>query len=199
MVIGLVETPEGGVVQAGDHGGIASRVEAVGRVGEEGSPAKIVVQVIGVGMGSLHLVEDDALVFQGAGHGVDLVVPALLPEGVLGDEGMQYGVEVYIDEVPEILEVGRGEGIDRLVGIGEGVEEGAQGALHQFDEGFLDWVFFRAAEDRVLEDVGHTVRPPGRSAETDAEGLVLVGIDDRKQTGACAIVDIEPRGRGDFG
>ena len=137
MVVGGVEFPVGLVGQAGYLGRPAAGVEGVERVGEHGVLALLGEAGVGRGVDALHLVVDHALVGPGAVGGVGFDVPAFLAEAVLGDARVEDGVEVDVDEVVEVLQIGAGHGVAGLVGEGEGVEEGLQGALEEVHEGFL--------------------------------------------------------------
>ena len=62
MVILFMECQESGIIQPGYDGGIASGIETVCRVRKERAAALVIVEVVGVGIRSLHLVEDHAFV-----------------------------------------------------------------------------------------------------------------------------------------
>ena len=93
------------------------------------------------GVHALHFVEDHAFVAERARRAVGFDVPAFLLEAVLVDAGEEHGVEVDVDEVVEILKVGAGDRVAGLVREGEGVEEGLERPLEQFDEGSFTGYF----------------------------------------------------------
>lgn len=161
MVVAAVEIAEGLVGQVRDDFRVAAGVQAVEHVREDGLLALFGQHGIGRGVGALHLIVDHALVGPGAPGVLGLHVPAFLTEDVLADAGMEDGVDVDVDEVVEVLQVGAGHGIAGLVREGEGVEEGLERALEQLHEGFLDRIFVRAAEHGMFQDVGHAVESVG--------------------------------------
>ena len=67
------------------------------------------------------------------------------------------------------LQVRGGHGVARSVGVGEGVQKGVEGSLGQLDKGVLHVVLARAAQHRVLQDVGNargilTAQPNGHAS-----------------------------------
>lgn len=72
------------------------------------------------------------------------------------------------------LEVLGGHGVARAVRVGEGVEERLQGPLEKIDERLLHGELAAAAEDGVLEDVGHARAVLRRGAERHAEHLTAI-------------------------
>ena len=192
MIVAAVEIAEGLVGQVRDGFRVAAGVQAVEHVREDGLLALLGQHGIGGGIGALHLVVDHALVGPGALGVPGLHVPAFLTEDVLADAGMEDRVDVDVDEVVKVLQVGAGHGVAGLVREGEGVEEGLERALEQLHEGLLDRIFGRAAEHGMLQDVGHARGIRGRGAEAHAEALVLVGIADGEQLRAGDAVFPEP-------
>ncbi len=88
--------------------------------------------------------------------------------------GMEDGVHIDPDQIHEILIIPAGNRIHGLVGVGHGVEEGFQGAFHQFHEGLLYRIPVRAAQHRVLQNMEHTSVILRQGAEGDGKGLVLI-------------------------
>ena len=195
MVVGFVEGLEFLVGQGRDDGGVAAGIQAVGGVREEQALGEFAEHGVGRGIDALHFIKDHAAADEFAGVG-ELVVPAFLLEDVRRDARVEHGVEVDVDQVVEIPEVGRGHGVAGLVRVGEGVEEGLQRAFEQFDEGLLDGVFARAAQDRVFEDMGHAGGVGRRRAEADAEDLVGVveGEGEDLRPGAVVAAQDGPGG-----
>ena len=150
------------------------------------------------GIDTFHLVEDNALVLPGPVRAVGLDMPSFLTEAVFRNEGMEDGVHIDVDEVVEILQIGAGHGIAGLVRESEGVEKGLQRALEEVHEGFLDRIFARAAENRVLDDVRHAGGVFGRCAEGCAEAFVFVIIDDGENLRARDVVLPEAGRAADF-
>ena len=173
LAVEILELLEG---QVGDDAGVAARVDTVGVIREERLLRLTREHGVGGGVHALHLVEHDALEGHLAVRIVELVVPALLEEGLLVGHAarVEHRVQVHVDEVLEILEVAGRHGVARAIGVGHGVEEGVEGTLDELDEGLLDGVLAGAAEDGVLQDVRDAGGVGGGRAEGDAEGLVLV-------------------------
>ena len=195
----LVERLEGLVGKLGDDFGVAAGVEAVGHVREQGLLRVLRQHGIRRGVHALHFVEDHAFVAERARRAVGFDVPAFLLEAVLVDAGEEHGVEVDVDEVVEILKVGAGDRVAGLVREGEGVEEGLERPLEQFDEGFFHRVFFRAAEDGVFKDMGYAGGVFRGGAERRAEALVLVVVDYGEQFRSGGVVPPQFDGAGNFG
>ena len=183
LAVEVLELLEG---QFGNHGGIAARVHSVGVVGEERLLRLPREHRVRGGVHALHLVVHDTLVRHLLVRGVQLVVPALLLERLLVVHAarVEDGVEVDVHEVPEVLEVARGDGVAGAVGVGHGVEEGVQRALDELDEGFLDGVLAGPAQHGVFQDVGDAGGVGGGRAEGDAEALVLVVVAQAHDLGA---------------
>ena len=199
VVVRLVERLEGLVGKLGDNFGVAAGVEAVGHVREQGLLRVLRQHGIRRGVHALHFVEDHAFVAERARRAVGFDVPAFLLEAVLVDAGEEHGVEVDVDEVVEILKVGAGDRVAGLVREGEGVEEGLERPLEQFDEGFFHRVFFRAAEDGVFKDMGYAGGVFRGGAERRAEALVLVVVDYGEQFRSGGVVPPQFDGAGNFG
>jgi hypothetical protein len=71
-------------------------------------------------------------------------------------------------------------------------------ALHQLDERLLDRIFARAAQYRVFQNMGDARRIRSRGGEADAEHLVFVTVDQRKQLGTGFYVTVVTRRGVDF-
>jgi len=190
MVVVPVEGHEILVGQGGDDVGIAAGIHAVGGVREEQPLGEFGQYAVRRGIDALHFVVDDAAAGKLAVR-VPFVVPPLLEKDLPGDAGEEHGVKIDVDQVVEIPEIGGGHRIAGLVGIGEGVEKGVQGALQQLHERLPDGVLARAAQHRMLQDVGHAGGGFGRRAEGDAEDLVGVVLDQGEQLGAGAGVTVQ--------
>ena len=181
MIIAAVEIPESLVGQVRDHFGIAAGIQAVERIREDGLLALFRQHGIRRGIGPLHLIIDDPLVRPLAVGRLGLDVPALLPEDVLADAGMEDRIHIDVHQVVEILKVGAGHGIAGLVREGESIEEGLERALEQLHERLLDRVFVRTAEHGMLQDMGDPRGVRRGRAETHAEAFVFVVVADGKQ------------------
>ena len=82
VVVVRVERLELLVGEIGDVLGVAARVEAVGRLGEQRANCEAHQQAVGRRVGALHLVEDHAFVSERRVGCIELVMPALLLEGL---------------------------------------------------------------------------------------------------------------------
>jgi hypothetical protein len=177
MVIGLPEVPEIFVGQVGDVARIAARVAAVDVFGEQRLDHARFEDAVRRGVRALHFVEDHALVGERLAGIVDLVMPALLHQGLLADQRMQDRVDVDIDQVVEILHVLARHRIACFVGERERVDKGSQRAFEQLHERFLDRILLGTVQYGMLEDMRHTGRIFGRGAEVDAEHFVFVVVE----------------------
>ena len=148
----VVETAVGGgkgfIGQLRDMFRVAAGNKAVAGVREQ-KPGYFPLQKgVRCGEGSLHLAEHHALDGKRAAF-VQLVMPALLAENLrLGmEQRVQYRIHIDPQEIHEILAVPAGYRVDCPVWEGHGVEEGVQGAFHQFHKRFLYRIALRAAQD----------------------------------------------------
>ena len=112
-------------------GGVAAGVEAVGSVREELALHVFQEHAVGVGVVPLHLVEHHAVDAELPVGLFQLVVPALLSEGlgIPDTQGVEDGVQIHVHEIQKILVVPAGQGIHGLVREGEGIQEGGEGAF----------------------------------------------------------------------
>ena len=195
MVVLLVEALEIVVGEVRDGLRVAARVHPIGGVRIERQLADLAQHRRRRRVGALHLVEHHALEHHRALGVVELVVPAFLPEGVLGDQREEHRVEIDVDEVVEVLEVLRRHRIGGLVRKRHGVEEGVERALDQLHERLLHRIFARPAEHRMLEDMRDAGRILGRGLEGDPEHLVLVLIDETEHLPPGPLVPIKLRQR----
>ena len=62
-------------------------------------------------------------------------------------------VHIDVHQVQQVFLVGRGHGIDRLVGVGHRVQKGLHRAFQQVHERLFHGKLLRPAQDRVLQDV----------------------------------------------
>ena len=83
------------------------------------------------------------------------------------------------------LEVGGGNWVAGAVRVGEGIEEGVEGALHQLNEGLLDGVLLAATQHTVLQDVGNALAVLHRGPEYCSKGLVLILVQQRHHLSTC--------------
>ena len=128
MIVAAVEIVKGLVGQVRNALGIAAGIQAVKRVREQGLLALLGQHGIRRGIHALHLIVDHALVGPGAVGAFRLHVPAFLAEDILADAGMKDRVDVDVDEIVKVAQVGAGHRIAGLVRKGEGVEKGLQRA-----------------------------------------------------------------------
>ena len=76
---------------------------------------------VGGGIDPFHLVEDNPFVFQRGVLFFDVIVPSLLLQNMGREPGIEDGIEVYVNEVIEILEILAGHRVAGLVGISKGI------------------------------------------------------------------------------
>ena len=155
IVLG-VELLELLIGQVGDASRVAARIDAIGVIGEERLLRVTAQQIIGRRVSALHLVEHNALEAKRLVGTFEFVMPAFLLEYLRRDARVEHRVEVNIDEVVEVLQVLAGDGVTRFVGVSEGIQEGVQRPLDEFDKRLLHRVLARPAQHRVFHDVRHT-------------------------------------------
>ena len=180
MIIGAVKGAELFITQVQHLGRVAAGVEAVQHVREDGMLGFFHQHGIRGGIDSFHFIEDHTLVAPAA-FLIHVDMPPFLTQHVLVDAGMEHGVDIDVHKIIEIPQIGAGYGVTGLVRKGQCVEKSLERTFKQLHEGFLHRIFFRAAENGVFQNVRHAGGIFGRSAETDAEGLVFVVIENGKQ------------------
>ena len=151
----------------------------------------MVEDIVGIGEGSLHLVQDDTVIRERGVFRGKLQVPAFLLEDARTriDGRMQHGVEIDVHEVLEVLLVRGGHGIDRLVRECHCVQKRLHRRLEEVDERLLYGELLRAIEDGVLEDMEDAGRILWRRLEADREGLVrIVGCKPEQACSCCLML-----------
>ena len=195
VVPGAVEGEEVLVGEGRDRLGVAAGLAAVDGVGEEALVEVAFKAALGLREVRLHLVVDDAVDGEGAGRvggvgGAEVVALAL--EGVLGEEGMEDGVEVDVGEVEEVLLDVAADGVVGAIAPGHGVEEGGHAHLDELEERVADGVAPRAAEDGVLEDVGNAaVVAVGRGEVDGEEVLLVVGVEVKHAGAGLGVLELD--------
>ena len=88
---------------------------------------------------SLHFVINNAVVAQLAVEAVQIIMPALLTQGVsvLVEGRIEHSVQIYVHQVMEVLIVAAGNGIHGLIREGHSVQKGVQRTLDEVYEGLL--------------------------------------------------------------
>jgi len=88
---------------------------------------------------ALHFVINNAVVAQLAVEAVQIIMPALLTQGVfvLVEGRIEHSVQIYVHQVMEILIVAAGNGIHGLIREGHSVQKGVQRTLNEVYEGLL--------------------------------------------------------------
>ena len=109
-----------------------------------------------------------------------------LEKGLLQDPGLEHQVGVHPRQVEIIDGHLACHGVQRLVGVGEGVDEGLQGCPRELVEGVLHGVALGAGQDGVLQDVGDPRGVPGRRAEPHGKEVLAVV--------SMKVQDLRPRG-----
>ena len=116
---------------------IATRNVLVGKSLEQRLPNRAIDRGARGGERSLHLVEDDALVAKtalGVGRILELEADPFLLERILGEMREEGGVQVHVEQVPEVLRVAGAEQVHRPVGAGERIHERGERAPGHAEE-----------------------------------------------------------------
>ena len=176
MVVSPVKIKELLIGQIRNKLRVASGFIRIGSVREQRVQNHPIQYTLRGGKCSFHLVVYDAVVFQLVFRGVKLITPAFLPEDflMLIDVRVEHGIHVDVHQILKILVVAACHRINGLVRIGHGIQEGIQGAFHQFHEGILRREILRAAQDRMLHDMRDSRAVARRCPETDRKYLVVV-------------------------
>jgi hypothetical protein len=174
--------------QVRDLQGIPSRVKAIRRVRKQGLLGILCKKIVRRGPGPLHFIEHNPFVRQRSARSFKFKVPALLLEDVRVEAGVKDRIEINIDEVVEILYVLTGYRVARLVRVGHGIEKGLERTFQKLHKGLLQRVFPRAAQNRMLQDVGHPRGVRRRCSKGDPKDLVLVVIDEGQEFTPCPAV-----------
>mmetsp|Transcript_23071 Transcript_23071/g.68051 ORF Transcript_23071/g.68051 Transcript_23071/m.68051 type:complete len:826 (-) Transcript_23071:987-3464(-) len=179
--------------QFGDDGGISSRIDPVGVVGEDRPLGFAIEERIGAGVHPLHLVVHHPLVREWLRGVLQFQMPPLLgvDHGIGGGARMKDGVGVHVHQVVKILGILGRHDVARAIGVREGVQEGLEGSLEELHERILGGVLAGAAQHRMLQDVRHAGGVGGGGAEGDAEHLVVVVAGYREQFGARFLVTVQ--------
>ena len=120
---------------------IATRNVLVGKSLEQRLPNRAIDRGARGGERSLHLVEDDALVAKtalGVGRILELEADPFLLERILGEMREEGGVQVHVEQVPEVLRVAGAEQVHRPVGACERVHERGERAPGHAEERVAD-------------------------------------------------------------
>ena len=176
MIIPLVLPDKSIICEIRDRFRISARIEAVAAVREENSGHRFIRDRINFGHRSFHLVEDYALVDRFITFSVDM--PAFLIEDVriFQDVRVKNAVKIDSHKIQVVLFYAAGYRIDCLVRECHRVEEGVHRGLKKLHERFLDRIFVRTAEHRVLQYVEHAGAVLRKGPESDREELVLVAV-----------------------
>ena len=194
MIVTPVEVQIGLVGQIRDAGRVPAGFIRVGRVRVERSVDLPAEDILRGGERAFHLIVNDA-VHSDLTIGIPgLIMPALLAENVLFliNIRIKNSVQVDVHQVLEILVVAARHGIDGLVRISHGIEEGIQRPLRKFNEGILDGKLPGTAQDGVLYDVRDTGGILRRRAEGDIKDLVAVVFGKQGDPRPCLFVPEKP-------
>ena len=187
---------------------VSAGLEAVRRVRKQALVHGLKQHLVRVAQGSLHLVEDDAVVRKArarvCGRGcvsvrvLKLQVPALLLEDArpLVDGGVEHRVQVHVHQVLQVRGVRGRHGVHRLVRKRQRVQKRLHGRLQQVHERLLHREALAAAQDGVLQDVEHARAVGGRRLERYGEGLLVVVDGDPHGPGAGCVVTHDVGGAG---
>ena len=95
------------------------------------------------------------------------------------------GIEIDIHQVVEIDHIAAGDRIHGLIRPGDRIEEGIERTFRKLDEGFLQRIFARAAERRVLHNMRRPFGIIRRRAETNIKDFIIIIAVQIQQTGTA--------------
>ncbi len=168
-IVEPVELPELLPGEPGDDLGVAAGIESVGVVGKEILLERLVHEPVGRRVGPLHLVVDDARdgeIACGVIGVHELQVVPFLEKGLLQDPGLEHQVGVDPRQVEVIDGHLACHGVEGLVGVGEGVDEGLQGCPRKLVEGVLHRVGARSRPGRSAPGCGRSPWSPRAACGT---------------------------------
>ena len=121
-------------------------------------------------------------------------MPALLAKDLLVGINIrvEHGIQIYVHQVLKILVVDAGHGIDRLIGIGHGIQKRIQGSLYQLHKRILHRKLPGSAEHRMLHDMRHAGTVRYRSPESDGKDLIAVVVGKQEQPGPAFFMTQDP-------
>jgi hypothetical protein len=116
LVMVRVERAQRGVVQAGYHQGIATRIGCVRRAGKQVAGDAAPQRMHGIGESAFHFVEHHAL--EGQLPILEHVTPPFLQKIQVVQRWKETCIQVDVEQVEKILPVRAGKQIGRAIGLG---------------------------------------------------------------------------------
>ena len=189
VVIGPVELQEVLIGQLRNMVRISPGLHPVHRIREQGVHGIALQHRLRIGEGPLHLVVYHSVIRELSLRG-DLIMPAFLLKDPLFmvDVWMEHRIHVYVHQIRKVPVVAGSHGIDGLVRIGHGIQEGVEGSLGKLHERILQGKTFGAAENGVLQNMGHSRIVLRCCTESDIKHLVLILIFDGEDPGTGLFV-----------
>ena len=160
---------------------VAARLIGIGGVRVQGSHCLPCQHLIRGRKNPFHLIIDHAVDRQGRIHALHLIMPALLAENLLMlvNVRIEYGIQIDLHQVLEILPIAAGHRVNRLVRVGHGIEEGIEGTLDQLHKRILHREFLRPAEHRMLQDMRSPRAVQRRRTEANRKDLILILVGNQ--------------------
>ena len=130
-VISLMEIFKLLLRQLRDSVRIAAGLKAVASVGEQRLHRLVFQKSVGRRINALHLVINNAVIAQLALRAFQIIMPALLAQRIFifVKQRIKHRVQINVHQIMKILGVAAGNGINRFIGIGHGIQESIQRAL----------------------------------------------------------------------
>ena len=137
------------------------------------------------GESPFHLIIHHAVIRQLPVLFLQLIVPPLLHKdlGFPVNVWVQHRVQIDMHQVLEILVIGAGHRVHRLVRIRHGIEERVHGTFHQLHKGVFYRKLLGPTQNTVLQNVRHPGGIRRRRPKSDGKHLVLVIIGQQKHSG----------------
>ena len=187
----FVETPQRVQRQFGYDLRVPSGVVSIGGIRVQGVQQRAGQHLVGRRHGALHFVENDALVDEGFPPlvvGLVVEAMALLAKAGRVQAGEEDRVQIDVHQIVEVFAILGGKRIEGPVRGRKGVHEGAQTPFEHGEEGVAHRKFFRAAQDGVLQNVGHAGGVPRDRFERHTECVLGVFTADMDIAGAGGLV-----------
>ena len=87
---------------------------------------------------------------------------------------MQYGIQIDIHQIQEVLVIPAGNRVDGFIGIGHRIQEGLKRALKQIHERFPHRILSRSVQYGMFTDMKDTAVIFRNGFEANTEGLVFI-------------------------
>ena len=159
LIMGLIIVQELFVAEQRDLFRMTAGVKGQIRVWQEVFPDIAFKNIFHFGIGTTHFIEHNPIDFEPRSSFAilsDFIVPAFLLKRLPCEQWMKNRVPIDFRQVEKIFFVTAADGIDGAICKSHRVDKCRQTGFDQFDKRILQWVFFRAAEHGMLEDMRNT-------------------------------------------